>query len=333
MIAEKHSGTGKRLISLVFSGALIAIAIFVFFNRQALQDQIVLARYQPPAEIAALAEGANLSGRGKDLFYVNQPELHGEPTFNDVCHGLSDEQSNVLGCFTGHIIFIFNVEDQRLRGVREVTAAHEMLHAAYIRLTDNERQRVDKLLQQQLDSNVQPHVRELIDVYNRLEPGQLFNEMHSILATEQVELLPALEEYFGQYFENRRTIVALAGQYRDVFDSLKAQQEALAGEIEQLAEQINVSTSQINQQISSYNVAVENFNARARSGDISQEDFNQERPGLEAERQAIDTAQANNDSLRSLYEQKRQQFESLAIEFTELQGSIDSRPSAPEDVQ
>ena len=35
----------------------------------------------------------------------------------------------VLGCYANREISIFNVTDQRLDGIREVTAAHEMLHA------------------------------------------------------------------------------------------------------------------------------------------------------------------------------------------------------------
>lgn len=330
---ERHPTQGRRFTRLLVSVALIIAAVAVFTNRQGLQDRIALARYDPPAEIAALAEDADLSEHGKQLFYVNQPELHGESSFNDVCKGLGDEKSNVLGCFTGYRIYIFDVKDERLSGVREVTAAHEMLHAAYARLNDAEKDHVNGLLQQQLDNNIEPHVRSLIDVYNRLEPGELLNEMHSILATEQDTLSPRLEEYFSQYFDDRRTVVALADQYRDVFDSLKEQQETLAKEIDQLTEQINTATAQINQQISTHNTDVEAFNTRAASGNMSQEEFDSERTQLEGEQQAIKAAIGTNDSLRAAYEQKRKQFESLAVEFTKLQGSIDSRPDTPGDVQ
>lgn len=333
METGRHRMGRRRLVSLLFSAGFILIAGWVFFNRQMLQDEIVLARYQPPEAIATLAHNASLSERGKDLFYVNLPELHGESSFNKVCQGLGDEQSNVLGCFNGQRIYIFNVTDKNLRGVREVTAAHEMLHAAYMRLGQAEKRRVDSLLQRQLTAHVNPHVNELIEIYNRLEPGQLYNEMHSILATEQEKLSPELEAYYSQYFENRQKVVDYAEAYREVFDSLKNRQKSLTNELDQLASSINAGTDDLNESISAYNARVERFNTEAQSGDMSESEFNSQRARLEAESSSINVAIAENDALRATYDRKRKQYESLAVEFTSLQNSISSRPSRPEDVQ
>ena len=38
-----------------------------------------------------------------------------------------------------YIAYIYNVNDERLNGLKEVTAAHEMLHAAYERLPESDK--------------------------------------------------------------------------------------------------------------------------------------------------------------------------------------------------
>lgn len=333
MTGDRAGRRKRRVISLVLSALFVLAAVFVFVNRQALHDQLILAYYEAPAEIAALATDSDLSDRGRDLFYVNEPELHGKATFDAKCSGVGDEQSNVLGCFTGTRIYIYDAADERLAGIEEVTAAHEMLHAAYIRLSRGERERVESLLERQLDDGIAPHVDELIEIYERIEPDQLLNEMHSILATEQAELLPELETYYSQYFKDRKVVVGLATDYREAFDSLKREQEALVAELEELSTTINNTTELINQQLERYNASVEDFNARAESGEMTAEQFNSERPVLENERLAINQAINSNNILRQTYEEKRKQYESLAIEFNSLQTSISSKPIAPRDIE
>ncbi len=326
--------TFRRIVRVVLPLVFVALAFLIVYNRQALQDRLVLWQYQPPAEIVELADRSSLSNYGRDLFYVTQPELHDKSSFTSVCKNLGDEESNVLGCFNGQRIYIFNVTDPELEGVREVTAAHEMLHLAYQRLDVKQKERVNNLIEQQLRTSVEPHVKDLIAVYERLEPGQVLNEMHSILATEQRSLLPELEDYFTQYFKDRNTVVGLAETYRSVFDSLKKQQQALADELDALAEQINSETAQLNAQIENYNTDVAVFNQRAQSGAMTREEFDNERAALNEDRAALEAANNDNRQKRTTYDAKRQQFESLSVEATRLQKSIDSRPvDAAESVE
>jgi len=184
-----------------------------------------------------------------------------------------------------------------------------------------------------MNTYLDPHINELVEIYNRLEPGQLLNEMHSILATEQSKLIPELEEYYEQYFDDRQKIAELSAAYREVFDSLKRQQEALVAELDQLALRINNGTGKLNKDIAAYNRDVERFNTRAGSGEMTEAEFEQGRAELEVRQRAINVGTAENDALRARYEQKRRQFDSLAVEFTDLQNSIDSRPAQPEGVQ
>ncbi len=323
----------RRLFSLLFSVLLLGLAAWVFFNRQTLYDWYILSGYTPPPEIAQLASNTHMSELGKQRFYVNKPELRGKDTFSQGCQQVGDEKSNVLGCFTGEKIYIYNVIDPRLVGVKEVTAAHEMLHSVYMRLDRGEKSRINSLLQKQLDTFTAPHIKELIEIYNRLEPGEMLNEMHSILATEQTNILPELADYYRQFFTDRQKIVEFANDYRSVFESLKQQQNELLNELNALADQINNSTASLNNDIQELNAAVGVFNNAASSGSMTGDDFERRRNELQVEKDTINSRIKQNSALRADYEQKRQAYEALALDSANLQKSIDSRPETPEAVQ
>ncbi|MBL8159405.1 hypothetical protein JNJ66_03025 [Candidatus Saccharibacteria bacterium] len=322
-----------KIANVIFSVTLLALAAGILFFRQDIQDWMVLRNYQPNADIRQLAERAALSAHGRHVFYVTQPELHGKQSFSEKCRDVAnDASSNVLGCYVAHRTYIFDVKDERLQGVREVTAAHEMLHAAYERLQGSERERVDGLIQKQLDTAVDEHIKELIILYNRIEPGQLLNEMHSILATEQRTISPELEDYYKRYFEDRATVVGLSDDYRAVFDELKSRQEQLVRDIESLANRINDDTAELNLAVTRFNKDVQDFNAAAASGTMTQQEFAAERSALTARKDELARLRTANDGLRAEYEAKQAEFESLAIEYKGLQEKVDSSLDATGDL-
>lgn len=318
----------RQIAKLLVPIAIIVLAGWVFANRGMLNDQLVLANYEPSSEIAALAERADLSEEGTQRFYVNKPELRGKSNFNQACGSLETEKANVLGCFTGNKIYIYDVPEGELDGVEEVTAAHEMLHAAYVRLSEDEKQRVIELIERQKQEYIAPHVREIMKSYDDLNEAGKLNELHSILATEQARLIPELQEYYSQYFNDRSTVVALAADYRGVFESLQREQKQLTNQLNGLAKLIEQSTAQLQQRITAYNQAVETFNSEARSGEMSLEEFERRKAELETERLIIEDALATDDALRNRYNKLIAQYEDLTVQMTELENTVDS--SAPQ---
>src|SRR5688572_22638764 len=112
---------------------IIGLGIFGWTQRFDIYDWARLRNYDPPAKIVKLADDTNMTDTGRRLFYVNYPEVNDRNTFSEHCD--FGEESIVLGCYvSGQGIFLFSVDDPRLKGIVQVTAAHEMLHAAYERL-------------------------------------------------------------------------------------------------------------------------------------------------------------------------------------------------------
>ncbi|MEX0881829.1 MAG: hypothetical protein WDZ34_03085 [Candidatus Saccharimonadales bacterium] len=271
----------------VFAGTatltILALLVFGLFNLQAIEDWLRLRNYTPPAAIAAIARADTMTDDAKHIFYVTHPDLINEAdAFRQACP--SFEQTIVLGCYhTGFssAIYIYNVQDARLNGVVEVTAAHEVLHAAYDRLSQDDKNRINGLLNDFYSDDLRDRrVLETIDTYKQTEPDELLNEMHSIFATEVGSLTPELESYYQRYFSNRSAVVAFANQYADEFASriakikdferrlvdlkqrIDKEEAALSSQLEQLeADRRRLDSLRASGQVDEYNAAVPAFNA------------------------------------------------------------------------
>lgn len=214
-------------------GLVVFAALYIFlFQRQELVDWWRLSQYKPMPAVAEVADKVGFTEHGRKLFYASQPSIEGREMFNQHCRD-TGEESMVLGCYRGQQIFIFDVTDPKLAGVKEVTAAHEMLHAAYDRLSSQDKAQADELVSKQIGSIEDARFKELVRLYNQNEPGELLNEMHSIIGTEYRGISPELEEYYGRYFTDRTKILDIADAYAGVFhaskDRIASYDQQLAG--------------------------------------------------------------------------------------------------------
>jgi hypothetical protein len=223
----------KRAVKIVISFVVLfgGLAI-VYFNRYSIYDWERLHDYRAPQSIASLADQTSMTSRARNIFYTTYPQINDKTTFNTNCK--VTEQTIVLGCYTAGSIFIFDVKNVELHGVQQVTAAHEMLHAVYVRLSPSEKKHVDAMLEDAYKNINDPALIQTIASYRKNEPGQQDNELHSILATEYANIGTNLETYYKQYFNNRAVVVSYSNQYKQVFQDIKNQ---VAQDDAQLAEQ------------------------------------------------------------------------------------------------
>ena len=224
---------------LFYGGAgllLCLVATWLVLNRQLLIDRWQLRHYQPEAGVAALAERLDLTDYGQRLFYVKNPKLQTAQDFNRVCP--EGESSFVLGCYNGHQIYIFVVDDQRLDGVEEVTAAHELLHVAYERLGSRPKTTLKIWLKAVRDGLSNQRIKKAVELYDGLDDDQLYNELHSIFATEIRDLPDWLDDYYARYFNSRLEIVAFSEAYDATFAQLEDQLAEFDQELATRANQI-----------------------------------------------------------------------------------------------
>lgn len=318
---RSHKSLLLVAINLCIIVCVVAAAIL---NRQYIIDKYNAWEFKPSPEIAQIANDIGLNENGRFYYFASRPELDFAKEFNGECR--SREQGNaILGCYKNQRIYIYNVNDERLNGLKEVTAAHEMLHAAYERLPESDKKAVNALLEKEYRKNSDAEFSKRMDYYKRNQPGEEYNELHSIIGTEFADISPQLEDYYKRYFNNRSQVVALHSKYSDKFKELKQGSASLRKELENLSISINNASLKYNKDIYNLNSEINTFNSRAKNGDFSsQEDFLNERRYLIKSTRKLEQDRANINRYIGQYESKRIEYNKLVDESNSMYKAMDS---------
>lgn len=236
----------KRLGISFFVITIFAVTGIIF--RYDIHDWVKLRGYEPNQEILALANDTSMLPYSRRLFFVNKPLVTDKQSFNSFCR--HNEHSIVLGCYIPgqQGIYLLNVTDTRLNGVKEVTAAHEMLHAAYERLSSKERKDVDTMIQEAYKQITDARILDTIELYRKQDPSIVPNEMHSIFGTEIAVLPPDLEAYYGRYFQDRSKVVRFAEQYEQAFSERQNRVRELDSMLVALKSEIDAASQEISEE-------------------------------------------------------------------------------------
>ncbi len=329
MLNTKRNVLGS-VIALLLSGAIIAFSVWLFFNRQFVVDQFNVWSYEPSASVAAIEERAQLTDKGRFMFYATKPEVLEAATFNTECP--RQEVGNpILGCYTSaDRIFIYNLTDAQLDGMKEVTAAHEMLHAAWVRIDEDEKARITTLIREAYEKVDNPELTTRMEYYERTEPGEYINELHSILGTEVAELGPELESYYAQYYD-RTNILALHDIYGAFYSGLTQQAENLFSQMESLAASIDAKSKTYDQEVGQLTSDINSFNARANANSFtSTAQFNNERAALIRRSNQLEAQRASINNDISVYNGYYEQYQQIAGQLQILNESMDSYKSLDE---
>lgn len=314
------------LVAVVLVNLLLLTAVlWVVLNRQRVDDQITVWRFEPSAELSAYADRADLSDEGRFLLWASRPEIADDDTFDGICSS-SETHVGVLGCYlpVDKRIYLFDVTDDRLDGIEEVVAAHEMLHAAWDRFGDDERARLTELLEEEASRHVDDEsFQETLDFYDRREPAQRANELHSILGTEFADISPELEAHYARYFADRTRVLELHEASNAVFDAQEARAEELVTQIESAATSITEDYESYTNGYDALNADIALFNERAEEGDFaSQDQFDAERQELLARETALDALYSGILDRRAVYEAMIAELDELNATTAQLNAGI-----------
>lgn len=320
----------QRWRSLFTSLSILALVlvptVYVVQHQQQILDWWSLRNYQVPAYASTLASETTMNNSARRVFYVNRPQLLDKATFYTSCS--ENEQTVVLGCYIkGKGIFVLNVTDKRLDGVEEVTAAHEMLHAAYDRLNGADKERIDRLVNDAYSSLHDEQITQKIELYKK-NNADITNELHSILGTEVTDLPPELEAYYRNYFDNRTKIVGFAKAYQSVFSTRKQQLEEYDQKLTSLEKQIQENNATLDIQSSELQNEETRLTA-LRSSDV--ETYNASVSGFNSKVRAYNNLVAQNKQLVGSYRSNLDARNKVAEEAQELSKALDSRISSREE--
>ncbi len=279
------SARRNRISSVILVFVLLILA-GVFLKHDAIHDWWVLRNYTPTPAVAQLAGDDTMTDYAQHMFYVNHPDQQQKGTFAKYCP-TGTEQTVVLGCYKGNQggIYLLSVSNSELAGIEQVTAAHEMLHAAYDRMSKSDKSKVDALLIDYYHNHLTDEsIKTTIESYKKSEPDALVNEMHSIFGTQIKDLPAGLQEYYSQYFADRGKVVGYYAAYDKAFTGRQQQVKAYDAQlanmklsIDQLEETAKQQQADLQAQRSvldrdrangngsGYNSLVDQFNASVRA--------------------------------------------------------------------
>jgi hypothetical protein len=164
-------------------------------------------------EVAAVADEMYLTDEGMAIFAASRPRLADADEVSEACGG-----EGFHGCYSSSestrsfdTIVIYQRVPGRIDADTVITAAHELLHAAYMRLDGGERARVDELLETEI-LRVSPDdpVHEQIAGSLQGDPTNRSTELFAYLGTQFLPaggMAPELEAIYSRFIADRAALV------------------------------------------------------------------------------------------------------------------------------
>lgn len=311
----------SNILKLIGLAIIIIVAIAVALNWTFFRDFYLSKTYQPTSEMAAIRDSLNLTGKGELIFNASHPELNTEDDFNINCQSFDDEEA-ILGCYTELSIYIYNITESRLQGIRELTAAHELLHAVYERMSPAEKDSYREALEQTYRDN-QDILKEEIEAYDSAEQ---LEEIYVRSGTEIKDLPASLEKHFAEIFKNQDKIVDFYNGYIKVFRQIENELDALKSEMDSLNATIEAKTAEYESRVDSLNSEIDAFNNCADTAGCfaSEYAFYARRNQLVAEQNSLNVLYDEIDHLIDDYNTKVEKYNANVLESNNLQNIINS---------
>jgi hypothetical protein len=314
---------GGALAAVAALAALLVWAPWDTERGQAIADGLVVWLEPAPTEIRQLADSTGMSEAGRLIFFASTPELDTAEAFNVHCP--VDEQI-VLGCYSNREIYLFRVTDERLAGTNEVTAAHEMLHAAYHRLPQGERERIGALITAYVATLPQDH--PLFAILETYDADDHADELHARLGTEFAELTPELEAHYARYFDDRALVVAHYETANAALNANSARIAQLTAQLDALGADIDTRRRTWDAESLALDADIQRYNAAGwtPTSDREYDELNARSDAREAQRVAISR---DIDRYNALVEELNRLSADSALLYDHLDSMAGARQPAP----
>lgn len=291
----------RKLVGLVFMALVAFGAIFAYQNKWQIRDRLVSRSYISSEKSEVVRSSLSLSEEGDLVYRASLTEVDGKDKFRERCPVKSFEEASVLGCYAKQRIYVLEVNETKLKGVEEVTAAHELLHAQFERMRSRQKKELFGLLDKLNSELEDKDTKNLLASYEKqLGKGEeLYNEMFAIFGTQLERVGPELEAIYDNYFLNRAQLVKMFQAYSGEFkrleqavadydaelsklraekDALEAELNAKSSELESEKNRIdslaNDGSSEYRSQALAYNAEVEEYNRKVKRIQNVVEEYN-----------------------------------------------------------
>lgn len=328
---------GLAALSIVAQSVLIASVGWAVANPRTVSDVLTVAQYDPTPAVSGYATRAAMSERGRFLFYASTPQVVLGDAFDGVC-SRDEPDVGVLGCYTlaDGRIYLYDIANVELAEFEVVVAAHEMLHAAWDRMSaDDQQALVDPL--EEAFSTIEPQSELALRIasYEKADPASRIPELYAIIGTEFAVVPAVLEEHYATYFDDRAIVVSLWQQVEAIFVEIDEELNRLSGELDRLATEINTEQSAADQIATALEADITAFNGRANrpGGYTSQSAFERDRQALIDRQTALTAAIDANNAKIATYNAVREQFTALNDEADALNRDLNIDPQPIESTE
>ncbi|MBQ2622710.1 hypothetical protein IJG12_00050 [Candidatus Saccharibacteria bacterium] len=314
---------------LILAGLLVVVIVLVL-QRDRVYDYYRGITYKPSAEMVKIRDSLDLTSEGEFIFNASQPALSERDEFNQNCRP-TDAETAILGCYVMENIYVYNIEDEQLKGIKELTAAHELLHAVYARMSDEKKNNLESVLRQVYKDNKEI-LEDDLKIYSSSERSE---ELYVRAGTEVKTLPDVLEKHYAKYFTNQDKVVSYYDSYIAVFRRLKAELKALEAEMSELNTKIDNMTTEYKNRVVQYEADVDQFNTCADTPGCftSQWEFDTRRNVLVNEQIALDALYDEISNLIAEYNKKVEVYNSDVIETNRLTDKMNSNVKPKEDIK
>lgn len=286
MVDQETVKTNRRgeLVAILIT-TLVMLGIYAVMSSRFVQDTLKGWGFAESTVVGEIRADLELTETGERIFLATQPAVEQAEAFNEHCDSHRQEVS-LLGCYTNDRIYIYEIQKELLEDSNKVTAAHELLHAVWMRMGWSERKAVEALLRQVQDERPE-WVEEELSLYGE---NERMEELYARVGTKLRDLPEELEEHYRKYFANRAKIVAFYENYQAPFNRLKEANEGLRVEVMELSRRIGTEKAKYEVDLAALEGVVERFNECAETEGCfrSQEEFTEKRENIERERERLD---------------------------------------------
>lgn len=313
---RKNSGAIWLVMTVVF------LAGYILVSSDFVQDTWRGWQYDESVEVGLVRKEIELTDTGERIFLATSPALESAESFNEHCENQRVDVS-LLGCYTDGRMYIYDVRSEELTDVKKVTAAHELLHAAWVRMNRREQENVTKMLEDFAQEN-EDWVNGELEFYNEDEKME---ELYTRVATKVREVPDELEEHYRKYFANRLKIVEFYENYQAPFNELRQKCLDLKEKTDTLSAEISEERSEYERNFADLKSRVDEFNRCAETMGCftSEEVFLARRKVLENDGVKLQQAREKLNTKIDDYNEMVMEYENYRLELGELSDSMNSK--------
>ena len=271
-MAKKKSSTA--ITGILIGGAALALVVYFVADYNFFLDFVIAGRFQPSAQMGGLIDDIELTSSGERILKASLPVLQSAEDFNKNC-GNIEEDSASLGCLADGKIYVYDIQNEELEGIKQTVLAHELLHAVWQRERKSSRADLENMLQEVYAT----HRDELADHMAHYSEADMIDELHSVIGTQlnYSEMPDELADHYNKFFKNQAKIVGYYNAYNGRFTEIQNRMTELSEKIQKMRDEIDAETKEYNREYAQLNSDISDFNYRANNmrGAATMDEYNE----------------------------------------------------------